>query len=298
VPARRHAAGGLRMTAANGPAIDVVDLHKRYGHVHAVQGITFAVLPGEIFGFLGPNGAGKTTTIRILTGRAHPTSGEVRVLGHRQPAERERIKPLINLVFEEQNVYERLSATEDLRFFASLYGVPRSRADEALDLVGLRDAAKRRAGTYSTGMKQRLLIARALLNRPRLLFLDEPTKGLDPAAARELRDLVRGLAREGTTVFLTTHFMEEADELCTRVAFLSEGRIVALDTPRELKLRYGERTATVLLADRSEHVVALDRAEDAARVDGWMREGQVLTIHSREGTLEDVFVALAGRRLL
>jgi ABC-2 type transport system ATP-binding protein len=147
-------------------------------------------------------------------------------------------------------------------------------------------------------MKQRLLIARALLNRPRVLFLDEPTKGLDPASAREVRALVRELASSGTTIFLTTHFMEEADELCTRVAFLSEGRIVALDTPRELKLRYGERTATVMLADRTEHVVALDAPSDATRLDGWMRTGQILTIHSREGTLEDVFVALAGRRLM
>lgn len=219
------------------------------------------------------------------------------MLGHALPAERERVKPQINLVFEDQNVYERLSAVEDLTLFCRVYGAPETRVDELIDQVGLRDAAKRRAGTYSTGMKQRLLIARALVNRPRVLFLDEPTKGLDPASARELRSLVRGLAREGTTVFLTTHYMEEADELCTRVAFMSEGRLVALDTPRELKLKYGERTAAVLLSDRTEHMVALDRPEDAAMLDGWMREGRVLTIHSREGTLEDVFVALAGRRL-
>ena len=279
-------------------AVEVSGLEKRYGSVHAVAGIAFSVHEGEIFGLLGHNGAGKTTTIRVLTGRARPTAGTVRVLGFDLPAQRERLKPLINLVFEDQNVYERLSALEDLRLFATLYGVPPARVDEVLALVGLADAAKRRSGTYSTGMKQRLLIARALLNRPRVLFLDEPTKGLDPAAARELRVLVRELAAAGTTVFLTTHFMEEADELCTRVAFLSEGRIVALDTPRELKLRYGERSATVLLADRSEHVLALDRPEDAGRLETWMREGRVLTIHSREGTLEDVFVALAGRRLL
>lgn len=286
------------MTGAGDAAIEVRDLHKRYGSVHAVQGISFSVTTGEIFGFLGHNGAGKTTTIRVLTGRSRPTSGTVRVLGHTLPADRERLKPLINLVFEEQNVYERLSAIEDLRLFATLYGQTPSRVDEVIELVGLREAARRRAGTYSTGMKQRLLIARALLNRPRVLFLDEPTKGLDPAAARELRELVRGLAREGTTIFLTTHFMEEADDLCTRVAFLSEGRIVAMDTPRELRLHYGERSATVLLSDRTERVISLDRAEDAAELEGWMRDGRVLTIHSREGTLEDVFVALAGRRLL
>lgn len=279
-------------------AVEVEDLRKHYGSVRAVDGISFSVGEGEIFGLLGHNGAGKTTTIRVLTGRTRPTSGRVRVLGHPLPEGRERIKPLINLVFEEQNVYERLTAAEDLDLFATMYGQAASRVDEVLGLVGLRDVAKRRAGTYSTGMKQRLLVARALLNRPRVLFLDEPTKGLDPAAGRELRALVRELSQEGTTVFLTTHLMEEADELCTRVAFLSEGRIVALDAPRELRLRYGERTATVLLADRTEHVISLDRADDAARLDGWMRDGRVLTIHSREGTLEDVFVALAGRRLL
>ena len=278
-------------------AVEVGDLHKRYGDVVAVDGISFSVANGEIFGLLGHNGAGKTTTIRMLTGRVRPTSGQAHVLGYALPHERERIKPLINLVFEEQNVYERLSAREDLRLFATLYGVPAARVEELLDLVDLRSAAKRRAGTYSTGMKQRLLIARALINRPRVLFLDEPTKGLDPASARDLRALVRRLASEGTTVFLTTHFMEEADELCTRVAFLSQGRVVALDTPRELKLLYGERTAVVLLRDRTEHVVALDRAADAAQLDQWMRADQVLTIHSREGTLEDVFVALAGRKL-
>ncbi len=152
------------------------------------------------------------------------------------------MKPLINLVFEEQNLYPRLSGRENLQLFAELYGVPRARVDELLEAVGLGEAAGRKVKTYSSGMKQRLLVARALLNRPRVLFLDEPTRGLDPTSAREVREMVREQARQGTTVFLTTHYMEEADELCDRVAFLASGRIVALDTPRELKLRYGERT--------------------------------------------------------
>ncbi|HYI15579.1 MAG TPA: ABC transporter ATP-binding protein, partial [Thermomicrobiales bacterium] len=146
-------------------------------------------------------------------------------------------------------------------------------------------------------MQQRLLIARALINQPRLLFLDEPTRGLDPASARDVRGIIANLARSGTTIFLTTHYMEEADELCDRVAFLSQGRIVALDSPRELKLRYGQRSATVLLEDRQEHTVRLDDPTDAERLEGWMRAGQVLTVHSHEGTLEDVFIALAGRSL-
>jgi ABC-2 type transport system ATP-binding protein len=277
--------------------VEVVDLHKRYGQVRAVDGISFAVGAGEVFGLLGHNGAGKTTTIRILTGRTRPTGGAARVAGCDAAIERDRIKPLINLVFEDQNLYERLSGRDNLRLFADLYGAPKGRAGELLELVGLADAAGHKVKGYSSGMKQRLLIARALVNRPRVLFLDEPTRGLDPTSARELRGLIAALSAEGTTVFLTTHYMEEADELCDRVAFLSHGKIVALDAPRELKLRYGRREATVLLANREEQTVRLDDPADAARLAGWMRDSSVLTIHSREGTLEDVFVELAGRPL-
>jgi ABC-2 type transport system ATP-binding protein len=278
-------------------AVEVQELHKHYGAVRAVDGISFSVDEGQVFGLLGHNGAGKTTTIRMLTGRARPTAGRAVVAGHDAVADRERVKPLINAVFEDPNLYERFAGIENLRFFATLYDVKSSRADELMDLVGLREAAKRKVKTYSSGMKQRLMIARSLINSPRVLFMDEPTRGLDPTSAREVRELVARLAREGTTIFLTTHFMEEADELCTRVAFLSQGKIVALDTPRELKLRYGQRTATVLLRDRTEQVLRLDDPQDAARVAYWMRADQVLTIHSEEGTLEDVFVALAGRPL-
>jgi len=277
--------------------ISVEDLRKHYKDVRAVDGISFEVAEGEVFGLLGHNGAGKTTTIRVLTARALPTSGRARVAGFDVATERAAVRPLINLVFEEQNLYERLSGRDNLRLFARLYGAVDARADELLERVGLAPAAKRKVKTYSSGMKQRLLLARSLVNSPRVLFLDEPTRGLDPTSARELRDLVRELSRQGVTVFLTTHYMEEADELCQRVAFLSQGRIVALDTPRELKLRYGERAARVLLRDRSEHTVRLDDPVAAPRLEQWVREGQIVSIHSAEGTLEDVFVALAGRPL-
>ena len=279
------------------PVIEVRELEKRYGEVQAVDGISFDVAAGEVFGLLGHNGAGKTTTIRMLTGRTRPTAGTAEIAGFDVVADLERVKPLINLVFEEQNLYERFSGRDNLRIFADLYGVPRQRVEELLSLVGLTEAAGRKVKTYSSGMKQRLLVARALINRPRVLFLDEPTRGLDPASARDLRGLIADLSREGTTVFLTTHYMEEADELCHRVAFLSQGKIVALDTPRELKLRYGERTAVVLLRDRAEHTIRLDDPVDADRLAAWMRAGEVLTVHSQEGTLEDVFINLAGRPL-
>lgn len=283
--------------AADAPVVEVEQLVKHYGSVRAVDGISFAVGAGEVFGLLGHNGAGKTTTIRLLTGRTRPTAGRACIAGYDVAAERDAVKPLINLVFEDQNLYERLSGRENLRVFASLYGAPRERVEELLGEVGLTEAAGRKVKTYSSGMKQRLLIARALVNQPRVLFLDEPTRGLDPVSARDLRELIGRLSAGGTTIFLTTHDMEEADELCHRVAFLSQGRVVALDTPRELKLRYGQRTAVVLLRGFQEQTLRLDDPTDAERLAAWMRDGEVLTLHSQEGTLEDVFVALAGRPL-
>lgn len=277
--------------------IEVDQLARFYGDVRAVDDISFSVMEGEIFGLLGHNGAGKTTTLRMLTGRTRPTAGGARIAGYDVLSDLDHVKPLINLVFEDQNLYERLSGRDNLRLFAELYGRSSDQADALIKLVGLDEAAKRRVKTYSSGMKQRLLVARALINEPRVLFLDEPTRGLDPASAREVRQLVLRLSAQGTTVFLTTHYMEEADELCHRVAFLSRGKIVALDTPRELKLRLGQRTATVLLANREERDVRLDSAEDAARLAEWMCHGDVLMIHSHEGTLADVFIALAGHAL-
>lgn len=277
--------------------VEVRDLRKHYGQIRAVDGISFSVAAGEVFGLLGHNGAGKTTTIRVLTGRARPSQGGATVLGHDVVSSRAAIRPLINLVFEDQNLYERMSGRDNLRLFATLYRAPASRADELLELVGLREAGRRAVKTYSSGMKQRLLVARALVNRPRVLFLDEPTRGLDPTSAREIRGILARLASESVSILLTTHYMEEADELCDRVAFLSQGRIVALDTPRELKLRHGQRTAKVLLRDRREVTVRLDDPADAERIAGWMRAGEVAAMHSEEGTLEDVFVALAGRPL-
>jgi ABC-2 type transport system ATP-binding protein len=276
------------------PAIQLAGLDKRYGDVHALDDVTLDVAEGEVFGLLGHNGAGKTTTVRILCGRTRPSGGRATVLGHDVVRERARIRPLINLVFADQNVYPRMSGAENLRFFADLYGVDRGRVDELLELVGLADAADRKASDYSTGMRQRLLIARALVNRPRVLFLDEPTRGLDPASARALRGLIGELSQAGTTIFLTTHDLEDADALCQRVGFLAGGRLVALDTPRELKLRVGERSVRVLLADRSEHVLRLDRPDDVTRLSAWLAAGEVLSVHSQEGTLADVFVALAG----
>jgi len=239
-------------------AIEVQNLTRDYDGLRAVGGISFEVEPGEIFGFLGPNGAGKTTTIRMLTGQLRPTSGTARVAGCDVVTERQALKPQIGVVFEYQNIYERLSARDNLRFAARLYGVGKERVEEVLAQVGLTARARDKTKKYSNGMKQRLLIARALLHEPKVLFLDEPTRGLDPNVARDIRAIVADLATQGVTVFLTTHYMEEADQLSDRVAIIDQGHIVALDTPDRLKAEHGE---------------------------------------SEKATLEDVFVKLTGRYL-
>lgn len=278
-------------------SIEVDGLSRSFNGLQAVNNISFTVQAGEVFGFLGHNGAGKTTTIRMLSGQLRPSSGRARVAGCDIVAEQDRLKSLVGVVSENQNLYERMSARENLAFAARLYGVNQSRIDEALDQVGLLDRAKDNVQHYSNGMKQRLLIARALLHRPQIVFLDEPTRGLDPVVAREIRHLVVKLATRGVTIFLTTHYMEEADELCRRVAFLSEGRIVALDTPDNLKVAHGQKSLAVTLENGESLTIALDDAGAGQHLAALVNTGQIRTLHSTEATLDDVFIQIAGRRL-
>lgn len=226
--------------------IEVKDLRKNYQKIQAVKGIHFSVPCGEVFGFLGPNGAGKSTTIRMLTGQLRPSGGEARVMGFDVVKERELMQEKIGVVFENQNLYERLSARENLLFAARLYGVDKNRVDAVLEQVGLMDRNRDRVEKYSNGMKQRLLIARALLHEPAVLFLDEPTRGLDPHIAREIHALIKALAAEGMTVFLTTHYMAEAEHLCDRVAFIHAGALVVLDTPQAIKSKFGDTPQATL----------------------------------------------------
>jgi ABC-2 type transport system ATP-binding protein len=225
--------------------IEVNSLTRLFNTRRAVDDISFSVEAGEIFGFLGPNGAGKTTTLRMLTGQLRPSSGSARVAGCDVVNEREALKPQIGVVFEYQNVYERLTARDNLVFTARLYGVPKSRVDQVLEQVGLADRSQELVKKFSNGMKQRLLIARALLPEPKVLFLDEPTRGLDPHMARSIREIIVNLAQSGTTVFLTTHYMEEADRLCSRVAIIDHGHIMAMDTPDHLKAAHGGGETTL-----------------------------------------------------
>lgn len=284
------------------PMIEALELRRAFRKREAVKGITFNVERGEVFGFLGPNGAGKSTTINVLTGQLLPTGGAARVGGFDCATQSDQVHRLIGVVFEQQNLYERMSGRDNLAFFATLYGVPMARVEEALELVGLKERAKDAVKTYSNGMKQRILIARALVNQPQVLFLDEPTRGLDPGAARDIRRIVSDLGKGGVTVFLTTHYMEEADQLCQRVAFINEGQIVAMDSPQNLKIAHGQRRVRVALRDGDGAVAErinlhLDVQEDTDRLHRYMSGGRVLTIHSEEATLEDIFIKLAGRSL-
>jgi ABC-2 type transport system ATP-binding protein len=279
------------------------NLSRAYGRREVVTNSSFEVQRGEIFGLLGPNGAGKTTTIRMLSGQIDPSRGKAIVAGYDVVRQRQQLKQHIGVVFEDQNLYERLSARQNLAFSCWLYGLPEKRIDEVLALVGLRDRARDPLNKFSNGMRQRIMIARALLHRPQVLFLDEPSRGLDPIAAHAIRETIIQLSKEGMTILLTTHLMEEADQLCQRVAFLVNGKIVANDTPRNLKIRHGQRTLRVLLNQQNRNItsiektLSLDAAEDQARLAQWMQEGLVQTIHSNEATLEEVFIEVAGVRL-
>jgi ABC-2 type transport system ATP-binding protein len=220
-------------------------------HTEALRGIDLTVDPGEIFGLLGPNGAGKTTLTKILSTLLLPTKGTASVLGLDVAREAHLLRPRIGLVLGgERGLYNRISARENLRYFADLFGIPIEKRDrrivEVLDWVGLTEAADRRVEEFSRGMKQKLHLARGILHEPEMLFLDEPTIGLDPKSARETRKLIRGLVANGVTIFLTTHYMFEAEELCQRIAVLSRGRIVARDTVAGLsRLVGGDRTIEV-----------------------------------------------------
>lgn len=215
-------------------------IKKKKKEVEALKGLSFSVNKGEIFGLLGPNGAGKTTMIKILTTMLTPSSGEVSVLGLNPVTDAKKLRPHINFILGgERNLYWRLSAYDNLAYFSDLYKIPRAeqheRIQELLELVGLQDVAHQRVETFSKGMKQRLQIARGLVNKPEILFLDEPSIGLDPVSARKLREIIRQLNENGTTILLTTHYMFEADELCDRIAFIDKGELVEVDSPQNIK---------------------------------------------------------------
>jgi ABC-2 type transport system ATP-binding protein len=286
---------------SDGPSavLRATDLRYAYGDRVAVDDVTFSLARGEVLGLLGPNGAGKSTTIKMLIGLLSPQAGTIEVLGMPMTERRSDIQARLGVVFEEKNLYPTLSGRENLAFFARLFGLDDVDLDALLDRVGLAGRGDDRVSGYSKGMRQRLTVARALLNRPDVLVLDEPTDGLDPVSARSIRGLIREEAERGVAVLLTTHDMYEADGLSDRVAFINEGRILAVDTPERLKLRHGQRSVRVrreVDGQVEESVVVLDGAA-GERLRELVAGDGLLTIHTEEATLEDVFVAFAGRRL-
>ncbi len=283
------------------PAIQAENLTYRYGQLLAVDHINFEVGEGEILGFLGPNGAGKSTTVKMLTGQLLPKEGRATLLGMDVARRPKQVQAQIGVCFETTNLYENMSGIENLKLFANLFGIKGFDAEALLKRVGLDGRGNDRVEGYSKGMKQRLMVARALVNRPKILFLDEPTEGLDPTSAQAIRSLILEEQQRGATVFLTTHDMHEADRLCHRVAFIDRGKIVALDSPHALKQQYGQRLirAEVQTGDGSllTRDIVMDRADTPLEMEALFKAEKVVTIHSAEATLEDIFIRITGRGL-
>lgn len=267
----------------------------------AVDHISFSVAKGEILGFLGPNGAGKTTTVKMLTGQLTPKAGKSILLGMNVADNIENVQAEIGVCFEETNLYQRMSALENLNLFARLFGIKSFNAYALLKRVGLAGREKDRVENYSKGMKQRLMVARSLVSQPQILFLDEPTTGLDPTSSEAIRNIILEERDRGATIFLTTHDMLEADKLSDRVAFMEQGKIVALDKPHNLKQKYGKRAlkAKVVKAggNLENREIELDTPQTPDRIHGLFEKEDVVTIHSEEATLEDIFIKLTGRSL-
>lgn len=282
-------------------AIIADQLTYAYDQILAVDHINFQVAEGEILSFLGPNGAGKTTTVKMLTGQLRPQAGQATLLGMDVVKETENVQARIGVCFEITNLYEQMSAEENLHLFARLFGVKEFDAEAALKRIGLDGRGKDRVETYSKGMKQRLMVARSLINTPSILFLDEPTEGLDPVSSETIRNVILEERERGATVFLTTHDMVEADKLSDRVAFIDQGEISALDTPHNLKQQYGKRAIKAQVSGPDGKLVSkeivLDQPETADSMRELFADQQVVTIHSEEATLEDIFIHITGRGL-
>ena len=271
--------------------IKVERVTKRFGDNIALNQISFSINEGEIFGFLGPSGSGKTTMINILTGQLQANSGKTELLGK----DSQKLLPSdfeeLGLVGDTSGYYEKLSLYNNLLLFARLYGVSKSRIEEILKQVGLYDSKDTPAEKLSTGMRQRMLLARALINYPKVLFLDEPTSGLDPTTSKKIHKLLQELKERGTTIFLTTHDMNEATLLCDNLALLNKGDLVEQGSPSEIIQKYNtEKKVAVTYSDSTKKVV---RFEDLQQED----YKKMMTIHSCEPTLEDIFIKLTGEKL-
>ena len=284
----------------NKVVVSAEGLSYSYNGLKAVNDVSFSVTAGEILGFLGPNGAGKTTVIKMLTGQLEIQKGSVKLFGKTLKKNDTEVRKRIGVCFEEKNLYENMTAKENLEFFARLFAIKNYDVSKALKRVNLASRANDRVGSFSKGMRQRLMIARALVNTPDILFLDEPTGGLDPRSSVAIRKIIKEEAERGAAVFLTTHDMHEADQLSDYVAFMNEGKIVALDTPENLKIKYGKKSVKVRVRSGKEiktQTISLEKEGAGEKVKKLLESEKVLTIHTEESTLENIFIKLTGRRL-
>lgn len=283
--------------------IKVKNLYHSYSNDenYAVNDVSFEIEKGEIFGFLGPSGAGKSTTQNILVGLLELQKGEVEVAGYDIKHIKNKMFNKIGMSFEQSNVYNKMSGLENLEFYRKLFDVDTRDPMELIKLVGLDGKENIKAGKYSKGMKHRLTFARSMINNPEIWFLDEPTTGLDPAIASIIKDIIRAENEKGVTVFLTTHNMFIADELCDRVAFIVDGKIRLIDSPKQLKLKYGEKIVEVEYLKEGEQTVekfSTVLEEEKDKLIEVIRKYDIQTMHTKEATLEEIFIKVTGRGLV
>lgn len=278
-------------------AIAIRNVSHRFGDKEVLKNISLSVQRGEIIGLLGPSGAGKTTLIKIITGQLVPTSGTVELAGCDMRNPDAAIYRRIGMMMDDCGIYERLSCYYNLRLYADLYRIEHDRIREVLEWVGLYKDRKCPAQKLSKGMRGRLMLARAVLHRPEFLFLDEPTSGLDPATTGHIHELIFGMCKEGTTVFLTTHNMAEAEKLCKHVALLHEGKIVEYGEPQEINRKYNHMNRLKIRLYSGMNLELPNTEEAAVQVYEYLQNRQIETIHSTEPNLESVFLELTGRHL-
>lgn len=268
---------------------------------YAVKDVNFEVSDGEIFGFLGPSGAGKSTTQGILTGLLQLQKGNVTVAGYDVKKLERKMFNQIGMSFEQSNLYSKMTARENLSFYRRLFDVETREPDELIELVGLKGKENIRTGEFSKGMSHRLTFARSMINNPTLWFLDEPTTGLDPAIAATIKDIIKERNKEGVTVFLTTHNMYIAEELCDRVGFIVDGEISLIDSPKNLKLQYGEKLVEVEYSQNGgtkKDCFSTIIKKDKDALKKIIADKEILTMHTKEATLEQIFIKVTGRGLV
>ncbi len=290
----------FKLISMNKTIVSAKGLTYSYNTLKAVDNVSFSLGKGQILGFLGPNGAGKTTVIKMVTGQLEIQKGSIELFGKKLKKNDSEIRERMGVCFEEKNLYENMTAKENLEFFASLFGIKDYDVKKALKRVNLFKRMNDRVGSFSKGMRQRVMVARALINTPDILFLDEPTSGLDPASSESIRNIIKEEANRGAAVFLTTHDMHEADQLADNVAFMNDGKIVALDTPENLKVKHGKRSIKVRIRRGGvikTETISLEKENAGEKVKKLVESKDLLTIHTEESTLESIFIKLTGRRL-